>query len=84
MFNGTDYVPSRDEKRLTTQHRKVREAALMWPGGWFTMAEIAKAVSEPPASVERQVRYLRAKRFGGYNIEKQHVAGGVFRYRLVL
>lgn len=81
-FEGSDYDHRRDAPRLSTQHAKVRDTALRWPGGWFTMERLAAAVGEPPASVERQVRYLRAPRFGGYHVEKRHVAGGTFEYRV--
>lgn len=81
-FDGTDFVEDRDHKRLSTQHYKVRDAAINWPGGWFTMYDLALAVDEPAASVERQVRYLRAKRFGGFYVAKRHVKGGTFEYRV--
>lgn len=81
-FRGTDIVPWRDIPRLKTQHMRVRAAALAWKG-WFTMAEIAAATGDPPASVERQVRYLRAEGFGGWTVQKRHISGGTFKYRVV-
>jgi hypothetical protein len=81
-FKGTDYEPQRDEKRLSTQHKRVRTAALEWPGQWFTMQALAEYVGEPPGSVERQVRYLRDEKFGGYIVEKRHKHGGTFEYRV--
>ena len=82
-FQGTDFDSARDQRRLSTQHVRVKCAALNWPGGWFTMQELADCVGEPAGSVERQVRYLRAKRFGSYLVEKQHRSGGTFEYRVV-
>ena len=82
-FRGTDYVPARDEERLSTQHKRVRAAALAWPSGWFTMHELAAETNDPPASVERQVRYLRSPKFGGYVVEKRHLGGGTFEYKVV-
>lgn len=83
-FDGTDYVPPRDRARLTTQHLRVRAAALAWPGGWFTMYALAQNVKEPGASVEKQVRNLRLDRFGAYTVEKRHKSGGTFEYRVML
>lgn len=84
-FEGTDYDAPRDRERLSSQHVRVKLAALTWPsrGRWFTMAALAEYVEEPAASVERQIRYLRARRFGGYSVEKRHVRGGTFEYRVV-
>lgn len=82
-FPGTDYIPGRDRARLTTQHIKVRATALAWPGGWFTMPDLAQYVKEPAASVERQVRFLRNPRFGSYVVEKRHKGGGTFEYRVL-
>ena len=81
-FNGTDFDHNRDGMRLATQHERVKHMALNWPGGWFTMQELSEDLGEPWGSVERQVRYLRSKRFGGYYVEKRHKSGGTFEYRV--
>ena len=83
-FDGEDFVAARDEARLSTQHQRVRHAALNWDGGWFTMPEMAAKTGDPAGSVERQVRYLRAARFGGYDVEKRHRSGGTFEYRVMV
>ena len=82
-FHGTDYDPARDGARLTTQHERVKHAALCWPGGWFTMHDLAVKTGEPAASVERQVRYLRKREHGGWTVLKRHVSGGTFEFRAV-
>lgn len=85
-FNGSDYEPEHDWQRLTTQHERVRDCALLWPGQWFTMMELAERTGEPPGSVERQVRYLRADRFGGYTVEKRtrgNRDSGLYEYRVI-
>jgi len=81
-FQGTDYIPVRDARRLATQHLRVKQAAIRWPGGWFTMQKLAAVLGEPAGSVERQVRYLRGKRFGAYTVEKRHRSRGTFEYRV--
>ncbi len=73
-YHGSD-LGDGDTRRLNRQHDRVREAALNWPGGWFTMYELARKLNAPEASVERQVRYLKEERFGGYAVEKRRVEG---------
>ena len=82
VFQGTDYDAPRDQERLSSQHLRVKVAALSWPGGWFTMGELAVDTGEPAASVERQVRYLRSPRFGGWTVQKRHRSAGTFEYRI--
>jgi len=82
-YNGSDYQPELDFKRLETQHERVKRGAIVL--GWFTMAELSAYTSAPPGSVERQVRYLRAERFGGYTVEKRRTGDperGLFEYRV--
>jgi len=84
VFHGTDYDAPRDRERLSSQQTKVKSAALLFSRhGWWTMAELSEYVDGPPASVERQVRYMRKPEFGGYVVEKRHVAGGTFQYRVL-
>jgi hypothetical protein len=80
LFAGADYVPRRDDKRLLGQFEKVR--SLMLDGGWRTLAQIAEATGEPPASVSAQLRHLRKERFGSYRVEKCYCGEGLYRYRL--
>lgn len=83
-FDGSDYVPPRDFSRLKTQHERCKAAAIeRSQRGWFTMAEIATDTGDPPASVERQIRYMRSERFGEFIIDKRHISGGTFKYRVL-
>lgn len=79
-FAGSDYEPARDDVRLTGQLLRVFECVK--DGRWRTLAEIAAATGDPPASVSAQLRHLRKDRFGGHDVRKEHVGGGLFRYRL--
>ncbi len=84
-FDGTDYLDPRDFIRLKTQHERAKAAGLhLSARGWFTMPQVAALTGDPPASVERQIRYLRATRFGGFDVAKRHVEGGLFEYRITL
>ncbi len=46
------------------------------------MSQLADDTGDPPASVERQVRYMRSERFGEFTVDKRHVSGGTFEYRV--
>lgn len=77
-FNGSDYVPERDDSRLSRQHERVRE--LMLDGKKRTLQEIASETGDPPASVSAQLRHLRKPRFGSWNVRKCHVGRGLYKY----
>lgn len=79
-FNGADYVPDRDDARLIPQHERIK--ALMVDGHWRTLAAIAAATHTPEASVSAQLRHLRKPRFGSHIIEREHIGGGLYQYRM--
>ena len=56
---------------------------LMQDGGWRTLADIAKATQDPPASISAQLRHLRKKRFGSHEVQKNYLGKGLYEYRLV-
>jgi len=56
----------------------------MKDGTWRTLAEISETTGDPPASVSAQLRHLRKPRFGGYTVDRRHMGGGLYQYRLVL
>jgi len=80
-FNGPDYIPERDDARLSEQMRTIRD--LMIDGAWRTLGEIAKACAAPEASVSAQLRHLRKERFGSYTVNKEYVSNGLYRYQLL-
>ena len=82
-FNGSDYGPEHDDKRLGKQHERIRN--FMLAGGWWSFAEIAQWTGDPQASVSAQLRHLRKPRFGSYVVEKRSSGerkDGLFEYRL--
>lgn len=81
-FNGSDYVPVRDDARLTGQLLRVWN--VMCGGDWHTLPEISDKTGDPEASISAQLRHLRKERFGAHKVEKEHVQSGLFRYRLVV
>lgn len=80
-FNGADYIPARDDVRLTGQIKRVW--AVMQGGGWCTLRSIAIMTKDPEASVSAQLRHLRKERFGGHTVEKKTKTGGTHYYRLI-
>lgn len=81
-FDGSDYVASRDDVRLTGQLLRVWN--VMCNGLWRTLPQIAEATGDPEASISAQLRHLRKPRFGAHKIEKEYIANGLYRYRLVV
>jgi uncharacterized protein (DUF2132 family) len=79
-FNGSDYVPSRDDVRLTGQLLRVFD--VMRDGVWRTLDQISAATGDPQPSISAQLRHLRKSRFGGHDVEKAYIANGLYRYRL--
>lgn len=81
-FAGSDYVPSRDDVRLTGQSQRI--FSLMRDGKQRTLREIAAATGDPEASVSAQLRFFRQTRFGAHTVEKTHVGDGVYFYKLTV
>ena len=47
---------------------------------WLTLDELAMLTHYPPASISAQLRHLRKREFGGYEVEKrQRFAGTILR-----
>lgn len=43
---------------------------------WLTLEELAKLTHYPPASISAQLRHLRKREFGGYEVEKRKRLSG--------
>lgn len=79
-FNGSDYVPSRDNARLEKQLDRVFN--YMSDNDWHTLREIATSTNDPESSVSAQIRHLRKERFGSHVISKEYIDNGLYKYRL--
>jgi hypothetical protein len=82
-FSGPVYDRDFDHVRLSGQIRRVFR--LMADGRWRTLAEIASATGDPPASVSAQLRHLRKDRFGAHAVEKRprgDRTNGLWEYKL--
>lgn len=80
-FDGQTFDAERDAVRLTGQLHRVK--ALMADGGWRTLREIADAVGGSEAGVSARLRDMRKSRFGGCEVVRARVDGGLYRYRVV-
>ena len=82
VFDGADYNHERDHVRLTGQINRVFEC--MKDGKWRTLTEISEATGDPHASVSTRLRDFRKPRFGSYEVEKEYIGNGLYKYRLLL
>jgi len=80
-FDGPDYVPARDQVRLSSQYLRVYN--LMTDHKWRSLSEIEEAAGGTIASVSARLRDMRKPRFGSHTIEKKYVENGLWLYRMV-
>jgi hypothetical protein len=80
MFDGKTYDHQQDGRRLTTQLEQVRR--IMNDGGWRTISEIAAKVIGTEAAISARLRDLRKEKFGGLNVERKRLHGGLWVYRV--
>ena len=81
-FNGSDYIPERDDDRLECQYARIFQ--LMKDGKFRTLSEIATRTHAPPNSVSAQLRHMRKPRFGSHTVNKTYVNNGLFKYQLIV
>ena len=81
-FNGPDYEPKRDDKRLSAQTLRIFN--LMSDGEWRTLGQIAEGTGDPESSISAQLRHLRKERFGSHTVEKEYLGDGLYQYRLTV
>lgn len=78
-FDGDDYQPKRDHKRITGQALRVWE--YIKDGKWRTLQSISYTVGSPEASVSACLRAFRQEKFGGLDIQRRYVDKGLYEYR---
>ncbi len=82
-FEGPAYDPELDQVRLTGQCLRI--FGCMHDGRWRTLGEIQAVTSDPESSISAQLRHLRKRRFGGYQVDKRRRGeprAGLWEYRL--
>lgn len=80
-FNGSDYIPARDDVRLTGQ--LLRIWSVVCDQQWRSLEEISNRTGDPAASVSAQLRHLRKPRFGAHTVEKSYLGNGLYKYRVI-
>lgn len=79
-FDGATYEPEHDHTRLKGQLWRVFQ--LMSDGHYRTLAEISEHAGGSEASVSARLRDLRKDKYGARDIQRERVAGGLWRYRM--
>ena len=82
MFDGADYQPNRDDKRLSRQIDRV--FACMKDGKWRTLGEIAVITRDPEASISAQLRHLKKAKFGGHTLHRNYRNDGLYEYQVLV
>ena len=83
-FVGIEYPDSLDGERLSNQIERI--ISLMTDGEWRTHLEIASLTMSPQSSVSSQLRNLRMKENGGYEVQRRRRGekkSGLFEYRVL-
>jgi hypothetical protein len=83
-FNGPEYIPKLDQRRLTGQIKRVFDC--MKDGQWRTLSEIESITNDPQASISAQLRHLRKYRFGEHTVNKRRRGNeysGLYEYQLI-
>ena len=71
IFDGSDYIPQRDNDRLSKQSDKIFN--LMKDGVYRTLSQISDMTKEPPSSISAQLRHFRKPRFGSHTLNKKYL-----------
>ena len=79
-FDGETYDRQQDGKRLLSLLERVK--SIMLPGNWRTLKELKDQTGGTESSVSARLRDLRKDKFGGYEIERKRIVGGLHAYRL--
>lgn len=77
-FNGSDYIPSRDDARLTEQQTRIMR--VMTDGQPRSLSRIAAITGDPEASISAQLRHLRKPKHGSFVVDKTYHEDGLYRY----
>jgi hypothetical protein len=82
-FDGSTFDPERDAIRLTGQLKKVYE--VMKDGQWYTLKYVSSAIGyASEAAISARMRDFRKAKFGGHQVERRNLNGGLWQYRLIV
>lgn len=79
-FDGRTYEPARDYVRHSGQLKRVYD--VMRGGQWRSLDEIVDMTGGTTASASARLRDLRKEKYGAFEVERRHVKGGLFLYRV--
>ena len=82
-FDGETYDRDQDRVRLESQLVSVR-GLMSKTDRWWTLADLERELGYPQASISARIRDLRKPKFGGWEVQRRRVEGGLHEYRLVL
>ena len=77
---GATFNAARDGERLDNQHAEVWE--LMRDGEWRCLRDISLLTGHPEASISARLRDFRKDRYGAHVVDRRHVQGGLWEYRV--
>lgn len=88
-FDGVDYKPERDGKRLAAQFFRIWDyMAKVNPQtgatDWHTLKEISEATGAPEPSASACLRDFRKERNGGHTVLRTYINNGIYKYKLVV
>jgi hypothetical protein len=75
--------PDDPTKTVRLHAQQIRILNVVRDGAWRTLQQIADATGDPTPSISAQLRHLRKRRFGSHVVEKRHVGGGLYQYRVL-
>lgn len=82
MFDGPDYDPAKDEKRLTIGIARIID--LCSDAKWRTLHEISTITKVSEPSVSADLRHLRKLKYGSQVVRKKRMIGGIWAYQLII
>lgn len=82
LRGGQTYDETRDEPRLGKQHASVFD--LMKDGRWRTLERISDVTGIKETSVSARLRDLRKPEHGSFTVDRQHLGGGLWQYRVLV
>lgn len=77
-FDGKTYEPEKDRARLSGQLQRVFD--LVVDGKKRTLGQIRDAVGGSEAGISARLRDLRKPKFGGFQINRERLEGGLWVY----
>lgn len=85
MTDRTFGRPDEDTDRVPRMWRLLDAVrTLMADEQWRTLADIHAHTGGSEASISARLRDLRKPQFGHYHVERRHVRGGLYEYRVTV